>query len=160
MTKPNWAARRSNGYDLVFLSWECFSVDWYYNDRSEQRAEKVRVGTSSIWSAVFILLLIKCQHYGQWETKRGRNPGSKCHFSHKPVFSTDSLRKCGDRVILNNQVTASVCLRDYSPSKKSYCSLAYIISVQNVANILLKIEDVRPKLADHLGPCFYKYAHK
>lgn len=73
-------------------------------------SEKVRVSTSSIWSTVFILLLIKCQHHGQEETKQRRKPGSKCHFLHRPVFSTDNLSNCGDRVILTTEVTASVCL--------------------------------------------------
>lgn len=36
----NWAAPGSKVSDLVFLSWECFSVAWYYNDRSEQRGWK------------------------------------------------------------------------------------------------------------------------
>ncbi len=50
-------------------------------------AEKVRVSTSSIWSTVFILLLIKCQHHGQEETKQRRKPGSKCHSCTGPFSS-------------------------------------------------------------------------
>jgi len=73
-------------------------------------AEKVRVSTSSIWSTVFILLLIKCQHHDQEETKQRRKPGSKCHFLHMTVFSTDGFSNSGDRLILNAEVTASVCL--------------------------------------------------
>ncbi|XDV34644.1 hypothetical protein PO909_004781 [Leuciscus waleckii] len=43
-------------------------------------------------------------HHDQEETKQRRKPGSKCHFSHRPVFSTDGLSNSGDRVILNAEL--------------------------------------------------------
>lgn len=72
---------------------KCFSGGWYSNDKAEQRPEKVRVSTSSIWSTVSILLLIKCQHHAQEKTAEGRKPHSKCHSSFgEPVSLNDSQR--------------------------------------------------------------------